>query len=198
MTAITVADAITSRRSIRSFNPRPVSEADVRDLLQAAVHAPTAMQREPWLFVVVQDLAALKRYSDRAKALLLKDAMSRDLHGPALSQSHSGFLEAVARPDFNLFYNAGTLILICARLTHPFVVADCWLAAENLMLAATGQGLGTCCIGSALPGLNSPETKTELAIPPDVIVVAAIVVGVPAEGPAPGGRKVPVILTWTR
>ena len=80
-----------------------------------------------------------------------------------------------------MFYDAGTLIAIGAKPLGPFVVADCWLAAENLMLAACALGLGTCCIGAAVGALNSPDTKSELAIPSDVEIVAPIVVGMPNE-----------------
>lgn len=75
------------------------------------------------------------------------------------------------------------LIVVCAKPMGPFVSADCWQAAENLMLAASALGLGTCCIGSAIPALNSPEAKSELGIPADVEAVAPIIVGVPS-GPA--------------
>ena len=157
---VTVADAIYSRRSVRSYTADPVDETHVRALLQAAVQAPTAMRAEPWLFVVVQDRAALKRYSDVAKVTMLKDAqLYRDLHDPSLTPKNGGFLKALGSPDFNIFYNAGTLILICCRSTNPFVTADCWLAAQNLMLAASAMGLGTCCIGSALPAAQSPERR---------------------------------------
>jgi nitroreductase len=76
------------------------------------------------------------------------------------------------------------------------VVADCWLAAENLMLAAYGLGLGTCCIGFAVPVLNTPEVKTELGIPPEASAVAPIIVGVAREKPVPVSRKPPEILCW--
>jgi nitroreductase len=196
---MTINDAIATRRSIRSYTADPVDEATVRALIQAAVQAPTAMHVEPWLFAVVQDRGALKRYSDLAKATLVREApLYRDLHDPSITPKNGGFLKAVASPDFNIFYNAGTLILIGARQTNPFVAGDCWLAAENLMLAAAGLGLGTCCIGSALPAVNAPEVKAELQIPSDVSMVAAIIVGVPAEPPAPARRKDPVVLTWMK
>ena len=199
LTTMTIADAIAARQSIRSYTPDLVTDASVRSLLQAAVQAPTAMHVEPWLFAIVQDRAALRRYSDIAKATLLKEAQSyRDAHDPSRTPKNGGFLKALASPDFNVFYNAGTLILICARLTNPFVTADCWLAAENLMLTASAMELGTCCIGSALPAINSPEIKGELGIPSDVTVVAAITVGVPADLPTPTPRKAPVILAWRR
>ena len=78
----------------------------------------------------------------------------------------------------------------------PFVAADCWLAAENLMLAACALGLGTCCIGSAIPTLNSPDVKAELGIPSDVEAVAPIIVGVPSGAATAVSRKDPEILYW--
>ena len=72
------------------------------------------------------------------------------------------------------------MIVICAKPMGAFAVADCWLAAENLMLAACAMGLGTCCIGSAVPALNTVDAKAELGIPLDVTAVAPIIVGVPS------------------
>jgi nitroreductase len=66
------------------------------------------------------------------------------------------------------------------------------------MLAATAMGLGTCCIGFAVPVLNSPEVKQELGIPPEVVAVAPIIVGVPAGPMAGVPRKAPEILRWIR
>ena len=57
-------------------------------------------------------------------------------------------------------------------LANRCVEADCWLAAENLMLAATAKGLGTCCIGFAVGILNTEEVKRELGIPEDGAAVA--------------------------
>ncbi|MEZ5320216.1 MAG: nitroreductase family protein [Vicinamibacterales bacterium] len=198
-TSMTATEAIATRRSIRSFTPDPVDEAQVRALLEAAVQAPTAMHVEPWVFLVIQDRAALKRYSDVAKTTMVREAdLYRDLHDPSVTPKNGGFLKALARPDFNVFYNAGTVILIACRQTSPFVVGDCWLAAENLMLEAHALGLGTCCIGSALPAFQDRAVRSELGLPEDLTVMAAIVVGVPAERPAPRGRKPPFILTWKK
>ena len=196
---VTVTDAIARRRSIRSYTTEPIAESTVRALVHAAVHAPTAMHNEPWLFAIVQDPVALRRYSDVAKATLIEEAhVYQNLHYPALKSKNGDFLKALQRPDFNIFYDAGTLIVICAAISNAFTTADCWLAAENLMLAAVGMGLGTCCVGSALPALNAQTVKTELGIPSDVSAIAAIVVGVPAEAPLPSGRKVPTFLGWKK
>jgi len=173
---------IFQRRAVRSYKPEKLDEATIRTLLEAAVQAPTAMHLEPWGFLVIQDAALLRRLSDGAKTLAKAEPGSR--------------LAQRATPEFNIFYDAGTLIVICGRPVGPFVAADCWLAAENLMLAACAMGLGSCCIGFAVPILNTPSVKRELGIPDDVTAVAPIIVGVPSGVTAPVGRKAPVILRW--
>ena len=138
----------------------------------------------------------LKGLSDAAKASWINEAKHYEaLHVPHLGR---GFAARVADPAFSLFYDAGTLIVICAKPLGPFVEADCWLAAENLMLAACALGLGTCCIGSVVPVLRTPEMKTVLSIPIDVTPVAPIIVGVPAGAAAEASRKEPHILSWKK
>lgn len=143
----------------------------------------------------------LKRISDRAKGSWISDAAHhRDLHlgGDGALAVAAAFADRFASPDFNVFYDAGTLIAIGARPLGPFVTADCWLAAENLMLAACALGLGTCCIGSAVPTLNSPDTKSELGIAPEIQIVAPIIVGIPREAAVEAARKEPAIAAWVR
>jgi nitroreductase len=193
-------EAIYQRRAVRSYLPIKLGEETIHSLLEAAVQAPTAMHLEPWAFVVVQDQARLKRYSDLAKAMIRdRAAVHRDLFRAADEPASSGQLAGMlADPSFNIFYDASTLIVICGKPMGSFVGADCWLAAENLMLAACAQDLGSCCIGFAVPVLNTPEVKQELSIPPDVTAVAPIIVGVP-RGPTPAvSRKPPHILHWAR
>jgi nitroreductase len=196
---LSALDAIFMRRSVRAYAAQSLDEPTIRALLDAAVQAPTALHSEPWAFVVVQDRTTLKRISDRAKGSWGKEAAHyRDLHRGVDAALASTFAERVASPDFCVFYDAGTLIAIGARPLAPFVAADCWLAAENLMLAACALGLDTCCIGSAVPALNSPDTKSELGIPSDVEIIAPIIVGVSREPVAGVSRRNPTIVSWTR
>jgi len=187
---MSVRDAIYHRRAVRDYTPRTIDPAVIRTLLDAAVHAPTAMHEEPWSFAVIQDKSVLNRLSDSAKERVRSEVQGSDSH----HAKHS--LELVNAPDFHVFYNAGTLIVIYSKFPGPFVVADCWLAAENLMLAACAKGLGTCVIGFAVSALNSAEWKAELKIPAEMTVIAPIIVGVPAGATPPVPRKQPEILTW--
>lgn len=189
-------DVIHQRRSVRAYAEKQPGESLLRELLGAAVHAPTAMHLEPWAFAVIQDKAVLKRYSERAKSILRAPggAVGWGSAGRA-SHDHPAMLDD---PAFNIFYDAGTLIVICRRQGGPFADADCWLAAENLMLAAAAKGLGSCCIGFAVSVLNTAEVKRELHIPAEGAAVAPIILGY-ARGSVPEvPRKAPEILAWVK
>ena len=188
--SITAMDAINQRRAVRDYAPRKIDQAVIRTLLDAAVHAPTAVHEEPWAFAIVQDGNTLKRLSDTVKELLVggADPIHRVLGGHAL--------ERFTSPQFNAFYNAGTLIVIYGKPLGPFVVADCWLAAENLMLAACANGLGTCPIGLAVAALNTPKWKGELGVSAEMTAFAPIIVGWPAGETPPVPRKPAEILYW--
>ena len=183
-----VMDAIRNRHAVRSYTDKPVDKASIRILLEAAVRAPTAVHEEPWAFAVIQDRAFLQRLSEKAKDSM--GELAGSLHVPGrLPSSHF-------TPPENIFYNAGTLIVIYGKPLSPFVVADCWLAAENLMLAACAMGLGTCVIGLAVPALNTLEWKAELKVPADMTVYALIIVGAPSGETPSTSRKEPEILVW--
>ncbi|HQT25833.1 MAG TPA: nitroreductase family protein [Burkholderiales bacterium] len=176
----TVFDIIRTRRSVRTYSADRLERGTIMTLLEAAVLAPTAMHEEPWEFVVIQDGKMLKRISDLAKPLFIQSLH----HSP----------DAFKDPEFDIFHGAGTLIVICTKPSGPFVEADCWLAAENLMLAACGSGLGSCVIGSSIAAIS--EMRKDLGIPPDFEVVAPIAVGVPAGEIGSSSRKEPSVLAW--
>ena len=183
-----VGTAIYGRCSVRAYRPEQVELPALHALLAAAVRAPTAMHGEPWQFVVVQDRARLQRISDLAKAAIAVE--SSRLH-----PDHKT-LGIFSQPGFNVFYDASTLVVICAATTSHFEPADCWLAAQNLMLAAHAMGLGTCVIGSAVAALNTSDMKSELGIPVEMTAIAPIIVGKPRGETMPSPRKQPQVLAW--
>jgi nitroreductase len=185
-----VIEAIRARRAVRAYSPRVVEEATVRSLLQAAVQAPTAMHEELWIFGVVQNTAQLARWSDRAKLLLLDQAH-------ADPKTHH-YRPQLSDPAFNIFYDASTLVVIGSRERGTYTDADCWLAAENLMLAACDAGLGSCPIGFAVPLLNTREVKEELHFPASAVAVAPLILGYPKAAVPAVARAEPQITCWSR
>ena len=182
-------DAIYSRHAIRHYTDEMVDSELIDTLLDAAVQAPSAMHESPWAFSIIQDKSLLHGISEDAK----KSILEKDSHS-SLATKHG--IDIVSQKDYEIFYNANTLILICSRFQGPFVQADCWLAAENLMIAACAKGLGTCVIGFAIDTLNTNDWKERLGIPLEMTVVAPIIVGIPSGDPNPIDRKPPNIVAW--
>lgn len=141
------------------------------------------MNRQPWCFYVLEGRAALARCSAQAKTAMLARAASR----PELAAVR-GMLE---QPEFNIFYNAPALIVVCATEAGEMATNDGCLAAQNLMLAAHAHGLGTCWIGFAEAWLSSPEGRAELGLAEEVRAVAPIIIGRHASRPNPPERRAP-------
>lgn len=181
---MTIFEAILARRSVRSYTSQAVSLDIIQILMEAAVHAPTTLHKEPWAFAIIREPPLLEAISDHARPLFAHD-LQKTGHAP----------DQFAGPDSDIFHGASTLILICSRQTEPFVIADCWLAAENLMLAACAMKLGSCVIGTALTALNTPDIKVKLNIPKEFSVIVPIILGYPNGDTPPSPRRKPIILT---
>ena len=184
-----VMEAIYARRAVRQFTPDSVDDQSLRHLIDAAVHAPSAVNQQPWSFFIVQDKTLLARISREAKPHMLKNSMV------GLVSHH--FEELLSDPRFDIFYTAPTLIVIASVADGPWAVADCALAAENLMLAARALELGTCWIGFAQAWLNTTDGKAALGMPSSYVPVAAVIVGHPKSFPPPVTRREPE-LHWIR
>jgi nitroreductase len=133
----------------------------------------------------VRDQSLLDRISLEAKSHMLATM--------AASQHSDHFRTLLATADFQIFYHAPVLILISAIAQGPWIVEDCSLAAENLMLAAYAAGLGSCWIGFAQSFLNTADGKRVLGLPSACVSIAPIIVGHSKAVPAPVPRKEPEI-----
>ncbi|HWK97498.1 MAG TPA: nitroreductase [Pseudolabrys sp.] len=181
-----LSEAIVSRRAVRAYKPDAVDDKVIRALIDAAIQAPSAMNEQPWSFTVVRDKALLDRISQDAKAHMLRTT-------PAGLLSHHGGM--LADKTFHIFYHAPVLIVISSRSDGPWAAIDCALAAQNLMLAARGRGLGSCWIGFAQSWLGTPDGKAALNLPAAYVPVAPIIVGHPVSFPPAVARK-PAEIAW--
>ncbi|WP_082554743.1 MULTISPECIES: nitroreductase family protein [unclassified Caulobacter] len=176
-----VLEAIHARRAVRDYRQEPVADSVLAALIDAAIWAPSGINLQPWCFFVIDDAATLASCSTRAKAALQDAATDH----PELA----GLRPMLASPSFNIFYNAPALIIICATTADEMALKDCCLAAQNLMLAATAKGLGSCWIGLSETWLNTDQAKADLGIPGDFKPVAPIIVGYPNRAPAASSRR---------
>jgi nitroreductase len=170
-----VIEVIKSRRAIRSFEDKPVSESAIQTMLEAATYAPSAINIQPWKFTIITNKDAMKHLSDTAKPALLR--MLPDVGDEGLA----GLKKQLANPKYNIFYNAPLLIFV-SGVKSPYAIYDCSMAAQNMMLAAFTLGIGSCWIGTAVGLANDPKVKAELGVPEDHEVHAAIIFGYPKGG----------------
>jgi nitroreductase len=173
-------EAIHGRRSIRSFEARAPDRALIEALIWDAAQAPPPALRVAagrCAFVVVEGPKRLAELGERAKA-----------HARANRPPGSGW-DWVDNPDFNVFWNAPALIVICASPAAPDTDWDCCRAGQTLMLSAHARGLGSCWVGAPLAWLGSPEGAAAVGIPEGFAPVAPILVGWPAITSPP--REVP-------
>ena len=177
-------EAIHARRAVRDFSTIPVDESALRQLIDEAIQAPSAINEQPWSFCVVRDKAVLTRISNQAKTHLL-------MSPPTGLPSHH--FQGLSDPNFNIFYHAPALIVISSVTESQWAVENCALAAENMMLSACAAGLGTCWIGLAQTWLGTPAGKATLGLPPSYVPVAPIIVGHPKSAPPAVPRKEPEI-----
>jgi nitroreductase len=179
-----VMEVIYARRSVREFTSEPVDEKTLRQLIDAAIQAPSAVNQQPWSFTIVREKPLLAAISRDAKAHMLRTS-------PVAASHH--FHAILTDPKFDIFYGAPALIVIATSVETNWAVEDCALAAENLILAARALELGTCWIGFAQGWLATPEGKAMLNMPATYRPVAPIIVGHPKSFPPPVSRKEPEI-----
>lgn len=171
---------IMSRRSIRRFDSRQIAEDTLRQILQAGLYAPSAGGRQGVVFAVCQDkevnerLGRIKRANSHPRMATENNYVSREQ--PSIADD----LNIV-----NAFYDAPTVITMFAPKNFLFSVDDCAVAAENMMLAATSLGVGSCYIGQGWTAFADPygqEILKKWDIRTDYYAVMQLLLGYPREG----------------
>jgi nitroreductase len=178
---------LTSRRSIRDFRDQNVPLSVVKEILQETCLAPTASNRQPCRFVIIQEREWIKKLSAESKRNLLAD-LARNPESP-LKQ-----YEAALRDEkYNVFYNAPCLVLVIGPRDVFSLDVDCGLTVAYFMLSAVSRGLGTCWIGLGAH-IRDRQILTEIGVPDGYRIVAPIILGYPVTIPPASERHAPEIV----
>lgn len=182
---------IYARRAVREYKPEDVPEETIKELIKAGTYAPSALNEQPWRFVVIKNRGLMKKCSDRAKKLWLDS-----IKGP-MNEEKRELVSLVSDPGFDIFYDAPVLIFIFARPGADSPEFGCVLAAENMMLGARSLDIGSCWIGLAAVLGSDRELLREIGVPEDHRLMSQLIFGYPAsnEIQAPE-RNTDVILNW--
>jgi nitroreductase len=158
-------ECIKSRSSVRSFKPDEIPDRVLDEILDAAIHAPSAGNVQDWEFVVVKN--------KETKGRLAQAAYAQDF---------------IARAPIIVIVCSNLRMISAAygeRGTSLYSIQDTSTAAQNLLLAAWEKGIGTCWIGS----FNDERVRETLVLPKHVRPMAIIPLGYPASGPTRTRRK---------
>ncbi len=172
-------EAIHTQRSVRHFSAKPVHEELVEAILEAAIRAPSAGNRQPWHFIVIRDREAKRRlgqwYLDSWRQMVAAI-------GDASSESYRSGGDLARQME-----DVPVLILTCVNQGASQMGSSIYPAVQNLMLTARALGLGTVLTTNHMR--FEQEVKAFLGIPEDVDTAALIPIGYPAEGVRFGGSR---------
>ena len=180
-----VMQAIVNRRKNYHFSNHPVSKSSIETLLESGMRVSLKNEADRWSFVVIQDEDYV-RYLREYSALL-----------NILDSKYNGATQKIAAQDASLNSSGtGSLILVCANLAMPFSLDHCWLAVENMLLTGSALGFGISLDGSLLKVLNLSMIKSELNMPEELTVLAAMMVGEPDNPILPLNNYSPKVWKW--
>ena len=164
-----VLENIATRTSVRAYTSEPVPEEMVEQLLRAGMAAPSAMNRQPWEFIVVNDRVAL-------------DTLA----------AHLKYAKMLTQAPLAIIVCAEKMITTRDGVTREnhFWEHDASAAAENILLAAHALGLGAVWTAASDPERSAIVRET-LGITGTVIPLCVIPIGFPAEDPAPKDKWKP-------
>lgn len=144
-----VLKVIRERRSTRMFKSEQIKDEEIKEILDAGIYAPSATNKQPWHFTVVQNKEIIDALSNSFKELAKK--------------SDNEYIKRFGEnKNFHVFYNAPTVILISGDESNQMSAVDCAAATENMLLAAESLGIGSCWVGFVAYLLNNEEGKEYL------------------------------------
>lgn len=180
-----ILELIHTRRSIRRYEARPVPAELIEQILEAAIRAPSAHNRQPWRFVVVEGEAAKQRL-----AAAMGERLRNDLAADGLPPE---FIERDAGRSYSRISAAPLLVVLCLTMADMDDYSDerrsrneaimaaqsVAMAGQNLMLAAHALGLGSCWLCGPL---FCPATvRRALGLPDDWQPQGLVTLGYPAQ-----------------
>jgi len=178
-------DVVGSQRACRAFSDEPVDDDTVTRVLEAATFAPSAENRQPWVFVVVRD---------EARRAAIGELTQRAWQGGGRAHSEGrlppGLMADVGAGAEGGVASAPVLVVVAGDTTRGdrrVLEASVFPAVQNMLLAATALGLGSAL--TTLPLVFAEELAAVAGLPPEVPALAVVPLGRPARPLAPPRRR---------
>ena len=181
MDANNVIKTILSRRSQRSFESEQIKDDELFWIVEAGRSAPSGGNNQNCHFIVIQKEEMLEKLKETVRdefALMSADESTYSSLRQSIERSKTG--------AYDFSYNAPTLIVIANKKSYPNAMADSCVAIENMIIAATSLGIGSCYINQ-LHWLSENEKVRSvlygMSLKEDEIVCCSLALGYPLDAP---------------
>jgi nitroreductase len=189
-------DVMRAQRACRRFDPDgEVLDSHIEQMLQSAVHAPSAENTQPWSFVVVRDADTRK---------LLADWWTETWNAGGGDFIKQSLDDRVLVNDLEYGFNRGgfaaapVVIVVCAdteRVPEIYAPSSIYPAVQNLLLAAADLGYGSC-LTTGLTTFGVDRVRERLALPDTLLPMAAVYLGPSEKELAPPRRRPALEVTY--
>ena len=178
-----VFEAINKRRSTRAYDQKPVPKHIIDAIIEAGNQAPfTSITRsQPWRFVVVQDPEFKQKLFQTAFPFWKNATDGMKEQYPEIYEMATCLYNAMNKPKDVIYYNAPVIIFVIGPAAGGAI--SCALACENMMIAATSFGLGSCYSGFGAMVADNPEVVAPLELNKNEQIYGPILIGYPKNDP---------------
>jgi len=183
-----VIEAIKKRRSVRYYESKPIPKDIINMVIEAGNEAPSAMNSQPWRFVVVED----KKVKEKLLGAALPNAkrileMVKDVDPERYEMIKKRYGE-LKDP---IYYSAPAIVFVIG--SGRYADHSCPLACENMMLAAYSLGLGSCWVGFGAMVTEDAEVRNILELQENERIFGPILLGYPEDYPEQPPKREPQV-----
>jgi nitroreductase len=182
-----VIEAINKRRSIRAYKSKPIPKDILNTIIEAGNQAPSTMgtmkgtlRFQPWRFVVVEDTKFKQQLLETVTPIWKQFMENYKEIDPSLYENVMTLYEVLPEPKDLIYYSAPVILFVIGPKTNA---VSCALACENIMLAATSLGLGSCYTGFGAMVTGNAEVVQALELAENERIFGPILLGYPKDAP---------------
>lgn len=181
-----LGEAMFTQRAIRRFRTDPISDGDLRDVLEAAIRAPSGGNAQPWRFVAVKDAARRSELARLYREAWWAKRRDAGVRGPQDIAPGKGVTQSAMRLAEEIG-DAPVIVLVCATAKGAGAMASVIPATQNLLLAARALGIGGTI--TTLHPVVEERVHNLLGIPHSAQLVYCVPLGYPKGQFGPTQRK---------
>jgi nitroreductase len=188
-----VIEVITTRRCVREYLDKEISDTDIKFLIDCAGFAPSGLNMQTCGFLVIKNRDMIRKLSETCKKSMIP--LLEDMKNT--QKAAAEYLKFLKMNGTDMFYGAPVLIIILGNNKAPTAVYDCAMAAQTMMLAAQSRDIGSCWIGGAQRSLGDEKLLKELGAPEGYIAVVPLIFGYP-KGRTKAPERVEPKVVWLK